>query len=51
MSIELLTAPLGLVTPLKGKKTDVVRMSFRIRESLGETEGLGPVNLQHDDFG
>lgn len=26
-------------------------MSFRIREAPGETEGLGSVNLQHDDFG
>lgn len=48
---QLLKAPLGLVTSLKGKKTDVVRMSFRIRESPGGTEGLGPVNLQYDDFG
>lgn len=25
--------------------------SLRVRESLGETEGLGPVNLKHEDFG
>lgn len=44
-------APMGLVTSLKGKKTDMVRISFRIRESLGEAEGLGSVNLEHDVFG
>lgn len=47
---QLLTAPMGLVTSLKGKKMDMVRISFRIRESLGEKEGLGSVNLQHDVF-
>ena len=25
--------------------------SLRVRESLGETEGLGPVNSKHEDVG